>query len=350
MINSNRNSTVVFVPDARTVFIVDIMFKFDVFLRIYSACVHIFYFVLIFKIRSMRTKTSFYAHHVNLVSFLFNLHYIVYYDYVRPNFKSELANRVMCTLSEVIWAVLKNLRTYSIALIAFYRLLALFKNSYYKFINSSVMSLLLPLWVVYAWVVGLFVVTKCSLGTTYGPLYCFDGYSAAFFNSFVYFLVHSCVGIILPTAFTVVVYVVILKKIRLVSVKYDPHEFVGGSNSAHKKRSTSSSSLSNVTVFVPANRLLKLKNYKKFQLQLSKQFLLMDVCEIVSSLMVIGLGMRYIFPNLNEYYNVVRFSLRTVNLLTQSFIPIISIVYNPIIYQRLKKWKHVFFCRLNVCD
>lgn len=71
--------------------------------------------------------------------------------------------------------------------------------------------------------------------------------------------------------------------------------------------------------------------------QLAKQFFIMDICEIVSGIMVIGLGMRYLFPNLNEYYNVVRFLLRTVNLLFQSFIPVAGIYYNPEIYSLLAK-------------
>ena len=71
--------------------------------------------------------------------------------------------------------------------------------------------------------------------------------------------------------------------------------------------------------------------------QLAKQFFIMNICAIISGVMVIGLGMRYLFPNLNEYYNVVRFLLRTVNLLFQSFIPVAGIYYIPEINSSLAK-------------
>jgi hypothetical protein len=77
-----------------------------------------------------------------------------------------------------------------------------------------------------------------------------------------------------------------------------------------------------------------LKNNRK-QVQdyeLAKQFLIMDICEIMSCLMITGLGMRYLFDNLNEYYNVTRFLLRTTNLFFQLLIPIVTVYYNKLIW------------------
>ncbi len=85
-----------------------------------------------------------------------------------------------------------------------------------------------------------------------------------------------------------------------------------------------------------------LKNYRK-QVQdyeLAKQFLIMDICEIISCLMITGLGMRYLFVNLNEYYNVIRFLLRSTNLFFQLLIPIATVYYNKLIW--LTVCFHVF--------
>ena len=80
---------------------------------------------------------------------------------------------------------------------------------------------------------------------------------------------------------------------------------------------------------------------------LAKQFLVMDLCTIVSCACVIGLGMRYMFPNLNEYYNIVRFLLRTVNLIFQFCVPLASIYFNKesmtLIGEWNKSFKSLFF-------
>jgi hypothetical protein len=76
--------------------------------------------------------------------------------------------------------------------------------------------------------------------------------------------------------------------------------------------------------------------------RLAKQFLLMNICEIGSCLMLIGLGTRYLFKNLNEYYNVIRISLKISNLFFQLLIPIVSMKYCPFIKPVLTKWKKKF--------
>ena len=80
--------------------------------------------------------------------------------------------------------------------------------------------------------------------------------------------------------------------------------------------------------------------------RLAKQFLLMNVCEIGSCLMLIGLGTRYLFKNLNEYYNVIRIFLKTSNLFFQLLIPIVSMKYCPFIKPVLSTWKKNLVKRL----
>jgi hypothetical protein len=107
--------------------------------------------------------------------------------------------------------------------------------------------------------------------------------------------------------------------------------------------------------FLKAPRLIKIprkyiqvclhRTDSKYNRNLTKQFLIMDVCEIVSCCIMIAQGMRTLFKSMDEYYNIVRFLLRAINLLVQSFIPLIAIIYNPIIVLKLKEWKNMLIIR-----
>jgi hypothetical protein len=194
---------------------ISIIFQFDAVIRISSFLIHSFYFFLVFKFKIMRTKACFYTHHANFIGFLFNLHYIFYWSDIHPDLRNELFNNLICSMSEEFWAILKTLRTYSIALIAFYRLIAVFKVKLYNRINKSKISIMVPVFFMYMWVALITVSNKLIFNTTYGYLYCFDGYSSIFLNSFGYFLVQTFAGIILPTMFGVVAYLIVIKRLKL---------------------------------------------------------------------------------------------------------------------------------------
>ena len=316
MDSSLTNGT--YAPSSLTYTTVNIIFKFDAVLRISSAFIHLFYFFLIFKIEKMRKKSLIYLHHSILIGFLFNLHYLIYFDFVHPNFNNQTLNNIVCAISEQIWTMLKNLRTYSIALIALYRLIGVFKHGLYKKINRSIYRVLFLLLLVYVWVIIILLATKYGFNTTYGYLYCFDGFSTVLKDSFYYFLVQSIVGIAFPTVFSVIAYIFIRKRLIESEVKAKKIKFYSGDPLK-------------VCGVDPLMKICK-------QYEIAKQFFIINLCEIMSCLMVIGLGMRYLFPNLNDYYNVTRFLLRFFNLFFQAIIPITAIVYHPILYSACKKW------------
>jgi hypothetical protein len=118
---------------------------------------------------------------------------------------------------------------------------------------------------------------------------------------------------------------------------------------------TTPNSTRNNVKFIKAPRLIKIpkkyiqhilhRNDSKYNRNLTKQFLIMDVCEIVSCSIMIVKGMRYMFLTMGEYYNVLRALLRAANLLVQSFIPLIAIIYNPIIMLKLTEWKNRLILR-----
>jgi hypothetical protein len=195
-----------FIPSYSIKLTVDIIFQLDSFIRIASFIIHSIYFYLIYKLKIMRTKPSLYTHHANLIGFLFNLHYIIYWSKIHPKTSNPAIDHILCSISEQIWSILKTLRTYSIALIALYRLIAVFKIKLYNKINKSYCTLMIPLFLMYCCVLIISLANKFIFETTYGYLYCFDGYSKIFFNSFMYFIVQTVFGIIFPTFFGVVVY------------------------------------------------------------------------------------------------------------------------------------------------
>jgi hypothetical protein len=82
----------------------------------------------------------------------------------------------------------------------------------------------------------------------------------------------------------------------------------------------------------------KKEQKKDAQALLAQQFLVMDLCLIVSCACLIGLAARYVVPSLNNYYNVARFLLRTVNLFFQELIPLASIYFSKDAVPLIKGW------------
>ena len=322
----NKSNSTAFVPDSTTILIVDILFQLDTVIRFSSAFIHIFYFWLVYKIVELRKLSLLYVHHANFVSFMFNLHYLVYYHYIHPDFGDATLNGIMCTISEVFWAMLKLLRCYSIALIATYRLVAVFKIGLYKKLNQSWIFMLIPLGVVY-FICGLiFLVTKYSFGTTYGYLFCFDGSSSYLSNSTGYFIANALAGFIAPVLFTIMSYLFIRWKLFKLSIKIFSENHIINSNK------------NNLDVSIISNFIMEK------QTRLAKQFFFMNGCELISSLMIIGLGMRYIITNLNEYNNIARFLMRSTNLFFQLLLPVTTMIYNVDICNQIKEWRNFRCC------
>jgi hypothetical protein len=117
-------------------------------------------------------------------------------------------------MSELFWALLKNLRTYSIALIALHRLLAAFRPKLYACLNRSLCNILMPLFATYLWIILLVLGSKYAFNTTYGYLYCYDRFSVNFSDSVKYFVFNAAIGIAFPTVFAIVAYVFISKKLE----------------------------------------------------------------------------------------------------------------------------------------
>ena len=199
--------------DQKTILICDILNYVDIIVRIISFIAHLFYFFMIIKIEKLREISMLFAHHANFIGFLFNLHYCLYLDSIMPSFDNEKLNNILCLISEQAWAFLKISRSYAIVLIAIYRLIATFKLNLHKRINN-IKILLSTIFSMYAIIIIFIAVNRFGFGTTYGNVYCFDGYSPVLLISALYFFNQSVFGLALPTVIVLVSYYLIKKKLQ----------------------------------------------------------------------------------------------------------------------------------------
>lgn len=183
-------------PALQSDLFVTILTYVDYVNRILSMLIYITYAVFVVKYKFLRHKSLIYVHHSNLVGFLFCVMYIFYFGSSLPATSNSYANLVFCVMSEIIWSLLKYLRSYSILLIALYRLLAVFFIQLFKFFNRSYWLLLMP--ILLSWIFSgvVFVATKYGFHTTYGSLYCIDGLGRSLDETINYLIVTSVVSYI----------------------------------------------------------------------------------------------------------------------------------------------------------
>ena len=112
---------------------------------------------MIFLKADLQNRTLIFVNHANLIKFLFNLHYLLYLNFVHPNFNDERLSQTLCFISEVVWALLKIIRPYSVALIAVFRFIAVFKLNLFKFINKTNSYFILSFVVVYFVTILIFI-------------------------------------------------------------------------------------------------------------------------------------------------------------------------------------------------
>ena len=309
--------------------------------RILSALIFIAYFSLVLKYRELRTISLLYVHHANFVGFLFILMYLAYFSSTAPSTTNPKLNDLLCQLSEFVWAVLKYLRSYSVLLIAVYRISAVKNSKLFKFLNKSWINMSMP--IVFIWItsIGLFLATKLTFRTTHGDLFCIDGYSTHLNSTIAYLTVTSVLGILAPFALTSVIYLLIRRYLRQSSQKFG--RIVKLSYNNKSDTLNSNSLIEKISDPVSSESPISKSNLSKNQ-RLSSQLLALNLCYIMCFSMSFTLSFRYIIPEFNQRFYTIRQVLRILNVFFQTMIPIISIVYNPNISLANKK------CSLTVLE
>lgn len=334
--NNTNKSTALVLQES---LFISILSYVDFVNRISSILIFAGYFTLVFFNKKLQNKNLFYVHHSNFVGFLFCLMYIFYFSSNQPNFTDPNLNDLYCKLTEIAWSMLKYLRPFSLLIVALYRFLGVFYNNFFKKINKSKFYIFLPVFVVWMFTIVVFLSTKFGLQTTYGSLYCIDGYSNIFENRLTYLILTSFISIFLPFSSILIIYIAIRIKINT---------FPSNSKIRRLAHSTASiqpvgfetkiSSISAMDDF-SSNKLEARPNSsshaskKKSEMSKNKKFneqlIAMGVCYLMCFLVSFVLNFRYIIPNFNVYFYYYRQLLRILNILFQSMVPIISLYNDP---------------------
>ena len=191
----------------------------DILCRLFAFLLYVFYFVAVFLIKDLQRISLIFVHHVNFVNCIFCVHYLFYIYNLHPSFDDKTLNKVLCTISKTLWAVIRYARLFSMLAVAVYRWIAVYKVNLYKKFDISYSILLAQ--VALTWIISiiLFVATKFAFNTTYGQLYCFDGFSDYTFDSIRYYVFTSVLGTLLPTFLVILIYILISHKLHTLSKK-----------------------------------------------------------------------------------------------------------------------------------
>lgn len=324
---SNELENLEFLSD--TTVVSEILKYVDLFSRIFACVVHVVYFVLLIRVRTFRTRTTFFMHHLNATGFLYCAHTLCYFIYAHPKFESEHVNDFLCTLSEILWGTLKYLRSYSLLQLGLYRFVGVFDLKRFKLINKSNRFIVWSTASLWVGCIGTFLITKLAFQTTFAYYNCMDGYSISTIHMLGYLLFSSILSIILPMMAMFIILFMIRDRLKLNMMKISPSKWrfklsekkvavVGeayGEMVTNRQRVDSKFDSSSVRSFV--------REELTTQQRLIKKMLLLNVCYLLIS---ISSFLLYLKLFIIDFY-FLRQIARIVTLLVQSFIPIISILY-----------------------
>lgn len=300
-------------------------------IRFVSIFVHLFYASIVIYVKKLRNCSYILMHHVNLVSFLYVFHYMAFIGQRTLLFGNLISLEiVLCTMSELTWSVLRYLRTYSILLLAIYRFISVHNIQLFRKVNhlKSLMVIIGGTWLAS---LILTIVLKFALQTTYSVFFCSPGYSKSIILILVNFVLVNFLANVVPTILILIFYVSISRKIKQ-------------SRSNFKKKMTDNI----VTNSTPSsNSSNQLSKSKIIELKFAKQFFLINLISVLASIFSIFVDFLMVlashrnFCYLDNLFMEFRPVIRAMFLIFQSFIPILSIFYNPE-YDFRSKIKKVF--------
>ena len=368
---------------------VSVISYLDGITRIYAIFVYIIYFVIIACKKEFRQLTFTFVHNVNINGFLFVVHYGFYLfasNTSRPNTSSQIANEILCRISEIIWASTKYLNTYSVLLLAFSRYIAVCRIDLYKRVIKSkfyVTSSLIILWI-FSILIAIF--SKFVFKTKPGEILCFDGYSDNTKNSVFYFIFTAITAVILPNCFVLYLYARLLQRLKGLSKilgnknsrrkllnkwshaidhsKYSSTRHASENNynnnaniqSKKNQRRKLSTIINDIlkknneeknTMFPNDNNnkrldgsliLVNKKKTETNQKTQAKQLIILSgtICFTTITFLLLNAGNLLDENNIN--WLLLRLIFRIITIFSQSLIPIISIIFHPIMSKSIKSF------------
>lgn len=277
-----------------------IMNYFDIIARCVCLVTHSIYFLFVILMKDFQKLSYLNMHHTNFTGLLSGILYCAWINNTSLKFSDENLNDFLCSLSEFCWPVFRYARAYSLLALAIYRYLAVFHTNLFKKVSVSIkyhLFLAASCWIIS---IAIFIISKYSLNTTASAVMCVDGATSSLQISIVYYLITTIPAYVFPSILVIIIYIFIQNKLNSLS------------------KNTRAASVS-------ATRNQKRAKESKLALQL----ILLNIFNILSitSLMLVTLN-RWV-PVLDKNFYFLRQLWRVTNNLSQSVIPILSIIFHP---------------------
>lgn len=284
----------------------------DNIFRVLLLATHLFYFVIVLLFREYQKISFINMHHTNVIGLLTGLHYCLWINKETIAFENQTLDNILCNISEASWAILKYARAYSIAVLALFRYLAVFKGQIFNRIANSIKYSLES--VVSVWLISglIYLIAKFSTNAEHGEILCLDGYAETPTRTLIYYLITSILGLVIPILIVNILYYFIQKRLNHLSDRLNRP--VKDSNQVNIK--------------------------KEKEKKLALQFVLLNCLEILSGLFLMILTVSNLVPSLNEKFYFLRQLSRILNNISQLVIPIISILFH---HKSLKLRNTIFF-------
>ena len=240
------------------------------------------------------------------------------------------------------WATTKYFRSYSILMLAVYRLVAVIKIEWFKKWIKSIKIIICSFLVEFVICISFIIISKYSFGTTYGPVMCYDGFSENLSLGIRYFALTTVLGVVVPNVLVVFIYVYTVKFLRRLEKKLRRERRNRNNQGksltimsfkkifknpilALDQSRTETTGVSNGTTGgakKPAFRETQ-------QARLTRQFLVISVCLILSSITFTFLNITNLLPQFDTIWYYYRLMVRIATLAFQSIVPIVSLYGHP---------------------
>ena len=170
--------------------------------------------------------------------------------------------------------------------------------------------------------IGLFLSIKYGYGTTYGSLYCIDGYSVSYESTLGYLITSSVLSILVPFTAITIIYLHIRHILTQNTIRVSSTIQIGQLVEQENQFSTADNNASK-------NKIVKKSTDSKKNKRFNLQLISLNICYIICFTMSFILSFRYIIRNFNERFYYFRQLFRIVNIFSQAMIPVVSLVFNP---------------------
>lgn len=300
---------------------------FDGVTKICSFIIHVAYFLVVVWAKDFRHRSVLYVHHINFLGLVFCFNYVCWFGKVKLDYNDLMLNHVLCSITELSWAFLKCLRALSTLLLAVFRAFAVFKSDLFKIWVNSYACLLLGLVTCWMIAVALVLSAKYSFSTTYGPVYCYDGFSKNLNDAFKYFILTTLLGVVLPSALVIVIYIMTNRFLKQLEKRMN----------SMPKRHLDPIQTRRIIVKKLSRRhtvnAITLDQHPKLQTSEHEkrlgQFFWINFFLIISSFGFLFLNAVSIYSEFTAIWQQYRVLMRIVTEFSQSIVPVISICFHP---------------------